>query len=459
MEKKPANNRIRAVSIAVAALFFLAPTIAFAQNFSISEKIDQAKKDLEKLELRKSAKSAKYYETLVLYNKKTANTDWAWKEIALAIMHPETGELKTIKILKRGIELEDLSNEFTVTINPRLNGVIWNAYNTNFNVVKKSDNSHWLVLILKYPLFTKITMNGKTLSHVYYSPFSDDLWNSRFRKELKDTGDIYLRGQIREAFSDLEKRNVASRAVPGKNISEVIKEDLIYKIILTEHSDPDEFIDNQEKTVDRVLMLLGANKKNAYAFSTSSASARGIAQFIKGSYDLASGQYRKAALPGYSEGTKDHKQSLKASILLSDYSLDRLYKKFDPARIDKERDDLLAAAYNGGVGRVSSALKQFGDEWHKNHFTEVAQALKEVNNAKEEIDALSRKKTDKTFSKTQKSRELRELRKKLAILETKYQTLENARLRNETRIYLLKFKQILSSLTNDDAPILGYCKL
>jgi chaperonin cofactor prefoldin len=252
---------------------------------------------------------------------------------------------------------------------------------------------------------------------------------------------------------------VTSRALPGKNISEIIKEDLIYKIVLTEHSDPDEFIDNQEKTVDRVLMILGANKKNAYSFSTSSASASGIAQFIKGSYDLASGQYRKAGLPGYSDGTKDHKQSLKASILLNDYSLDRLYKKFGSARIDKERDDLLAAAYNGGVGRVSSALKQFGDEWQKNHFTEVAQALKEVNNTKEEIDTLSRKKTDKIYTKTQKSRELRELRKKLTSLETKYKTLENARLRNETRIYLLKFKQILASLADNKAHIPGYCRL
>ena len=243
-------------------------TLATEQG-NISAKIEQAKKDLAGVMLKRSNTTIMYYEERVLFGTKVSVKDWSWKEIALVVMHPVTQETKIIKIKKTGIDFLSTEKGFAVSINPRLNGNMWNSFNTNYEIVAKSDNTHWLVLANKYIPHKPVSVAGKKVSAVVYTPFTDDLWASAYKDELIKAGDAYLRSTIESAYAELEKNGIVSKAIPGKKLSEVVFPELIYTIILTEHIDPDEFSKNEKKMAERVLIIFGANTSSAFNFSNS----------------------------------------------------------------------------------------------------------------------------------------------------------------------------------------------
>ena len=118
--------------------------------------------------------------------------------------------------------------------------------------------------------------------------------------------------------------------------------------------------------VHEVLTIIGANTSDAYAYSRSTAGARGLFQFIPGTYEKMLRKYRKAALErSFVMGSHDLVNAAKASLLLFDSDLGDLPGDYllamgtDVQAVTR----YLAAAYNCGSKRVERSLKSRGAEW------------------------------------------------------------------------------------------------
>jgi hypothetical protein len=432
-------------------------TIA-AEQCSICGKIEQAKKDLAGITIRHSNKTIAYHEELVLFGTKVSVKDWSWKEIALVVMHPVTQETKIIKIRKTGIDFQSMDKGFAVSINPRLNGHVWNSFNTNYEIINSNDNTHWLVLANKYMPYKKsATVGGKEISTVIYTPFTDDLWASAYKEELLRAGDLYLRNTIKNAYAELESKNILSKAIPGKKLSEVVSPELIYTLILTEHIDPDEFSENEKKMAERVLIILGANTSSAFNLSTSSASARGIAQFIKGTYENdVRKNYKAAGLSSYLTGTRDHKESLKAAILLCDINLMKILAAFSSDAVSAIQPQMLAASYNGGVYRVIAAFTEFSGKWQEDNYERLREAKRKVTQIETKIKETKASKIVASEKKKQQGA----LARQLATAKKVQNAVSYARLRAETRLYLVKFNKMYQNkrILDNSTPSLSSLK-
>ena len=115
-------------------------------------------------------------------------------------------------------------------------------------------------------------------------------------------------------------------------------------------------------------ILLALNGPDTYKYSVSNDgyASRGIAQFVKSTYDSLVKRHPEAFLnPDYVAGMQDHVNSIKAMyLLLDDYAGDVRIKAaqgFVASRVF----DYGAASYNGGTTRVAKAVNAFGDSWNE----------------------------------------------------------------------------------------------
>lgn len=417
--------------------------MAYAQDCSITKIIEQSEKDYNTSHIQKMVEKEwgriVYYETLVLSGEKKKVTDYSMKKFPLRILNPETCETKDIILIKRGLEYEIEDKSYAANIQPFINGQIWNAFNTNINITEKKSGIEWIVIRNKYPTFKSIwDFFGKT-NYVNYTPFSENLYNSSFKDELVLEGKNHLLGKIDEAFADLKEKNVLSRAVPDKLIVDVISKKMLRALPLTEQIDPDDFKENNDKNIERVFIILGANKDRAYTASTSSTGAKGLTQVMPQTWKNLLRKYPAAKLPAFSEGTRLHKESIKAAILYFDNSLYELYKDIPKETIEKEMHLILAAAYNGGEFRVKWAIQEFGDNWEKNNRAQIENAKNRKNELWKEI---SHTQKNKKLSAKKKKVKINKLQKKFEIAKKKYDQMKKAQIRPETLSFLYKFERI-----------------
>jgi len=80
------------------------PAASWLQCDSIVPTIEEAKRALAPVKLQRSEKADDYYEGIK--GGKVKQTDWEWKEIGLGIMPLPSEETRTLRIIKRGIDLE-----------------------------------------------------------------------------------------------------------------------------------------------------------------------------------------------------------------------------------------------------------------------------------------------------------------------------------------------------------------
>jgi hypothetical protein len=127
--------------------------------------------------------------------------------------------------------------------------------------------------------------------------------------------------------------------------------------MITEHVDPlhMKYV-GIEQCIHEVLITIAANKSRAYAYSKSSAGARGLAQFIEDSYQMVRANYPKALLePNFELGMTDLRNAVLASVLLLDLELTHLPQSY-LARItnsSQQLADFLAAGYNRNPAHVA----------------------------------------------------------------------------------------------------------
>jgi len=139
---------------------------------------------------------------------------------------------------------------------------------------------------------------------------------------------------------------------------------------IIEHIDPLRFKHSppggEALLVHEVLTIIGANMGDAYAYSRSPAGARGLFQFIPGTYEKILRKYREAGLDrDFVSGCSNHTNAAKASLLLFDSDLSDLpedYLRSVGADVEAV-GQYLAAAYNCGSRRVERSLRACTDGW------------------------------------------------------------------------------------------------
>jgi hypothetical protein len=151
---------------------------------------------------------------------------------------------------------------------------------------------------------------------------------------------------------------------------DVAPADVSLVLSIIEHIDPCRFknarVGDETKLVNEVLTIIGANTVNAYAYAKSPAGARGLFQFIPGTYEKILRKYCGAGLnKNFVSGCSSHVNAAKASLLLFDSDLNNLPDNYframggDVGAVGR----YLAAAYNSGSERVKRSLRGCTNGW------------------------------------------------------------------------------------------------
>jgi len=297
------------------------------------------------------------------------------KQIALAVMDTLTGDIFEKRIwvkqddinslaTKRfeGIELE-LDRGYSPERPVRAEITWWNSFNSIYRI----EPTHYVVVANKYLIPSDIVPgisedNTSKYSEIIYVPYSKGIHHPQLVAE----GEKYLEEVVDRAFRELERDEIVSQADPDKLAIESVTKDLVKRIIVTEHMDPDLLAiaeDGGKLLAERVYVIIGTNKEIAYYFTSSSANARGIAQFIKSTYNNIVEKYPDAGLiQDFRLGTSTHSNIIKAMVLLFDNNRKYLGNLLN--EINKDEIELaLAASYNGNPRWVKESILSYGNNW------------------------------------------------------------------------------------------------
>lgn len=354
------------------------PTLS-PQLFS-GESVDWLKKAEVAVELLNKSEKLKFEMKVVVnkQGKKIVTSELLRKQIALIILNQADGQLFEKRIWVYEADIRNYNRTVPIQLKPDVAGEqldirakYWNSFNTFYEVANRPE---LVVIANKYLLSSKyldgLPEKSKNLfSEIIYLPYSTAL----HRSEIINAGKIYLETIINQAFLDIELKKVSS--VASKNLtfqlaSNSVNQDFVENIILIEHIDPDSFKisdDDGRKLVERVLVIMGLNKERAYRYTGSPAGAKGIAQFIRPTYNTIAAKYPKAKLiKNFSLGTSDHVNAVKAMVLFFDnYGEDIKSKINKNVTISQTglTEEMLAVAYNGGPNRVTKSINKFGANW------------------------------------------------------------------------------------------------
>lgn len=274
------------------------------------------------------------------------------REMALAVMNSE-GEIQTVRGIKRDSGFEVLTQGFVISMR-RENGI-----NTDFACI---DPPGGKVLAVKYPVSNEGNRfgPGDPVIEAVYTPYSAEIKTEEVVRRGIEVQDEF----IEKAYAHLAERGIMSRAFPGRRVVDVVPTDVLRVLLMNEHIDPGEFRSAglARPLVERVLTVIATNKEKAYAYSVSSAGARGLVQMIPSTYYLIANRYPGAVLKtNFTQGMSDPINAVVAQVLLCDSDWQAIKTR---SHIPAERiGPYLAAAYNGGVGRVLSILEHNETDW------------------------------------------------------------------------------------------------
>ena len=274
------------------------------------------------------------------------------REIAIAI-DDGRDRIHVIRGIKRDRGLDVLTPGYQLAVRRD------NGFNSDIDVITPADGR---VLAVKYPVMNDRNRFGEFLPVIQavYTPFSPEIMTVDIIKEGIEVQDDL----IDKAYRKLKGRHVSSAAFPGRKVTDVIPKDMLTVLLLNEHIDPGEFYSapSAPYLVKKVLTIIGANKEKAYAYTISPAGAFGLVQMIPSTYRLLLSQYPSAGLnPSFASGMTDAVNAVMAQVLLcdADWETIRKIEEVPPEKIGP----YLAAAYNGGVGRVLNILRHDKNDW------------------------------------------------------------------------------------------------
>lgn len=360
------------------------------------------------------------------------------KDIALAILDPATNQVAVTLGTQTGKTIKFSDPNFDVKL-VRFNGV-----NSSFQIDKPAGGT---VLALKYLISP--TESGskaaieKSLYPAVYVPFSENL-NS---PEVIAYGKNYLDGVINTVAAQIY--GLPSSAVPGTTITEAVPPAMIKALVYAEHSDTPSILNgNAQGSLDQMNILLALNGADTYKYSVSNDgyASRGIAQFVKSTYESLVRRHPEVSLnPDYVAAMQDHVTSIKAMyLLLDDYAGDvrvRAPKGFLTSRVF----DYGAASYNAGTTRVAKAVNQFGDRWNEDRSGQISTLQSQVASYKSQVTSLKAKikKTADKKTKVSLQSQLAVAQNQLASSVGQLSTLKASSLKNATVNYLAKIYKVI----------------
>lgn len=200
-----------------------------------------------------------------------------------------------------------------------------------------------------------------------YTPYAPDLHTP----ETVAAGRSYLETLLERAAAELDDGDTGSLAVTGQTVTQTVPQRVLMTILIIEHvrSNMAEEL-GWQRVVEEVLVLLALNRDEAYDHAISRARARGLAQFIKSSYQLTRRRYPGADLSvDFNSGAADHLNVVKAQYCLADWTLTALTPEtVADLRLPSFEEELgvyMAAAYNGGERRAAWAYYRYPEAWEK----------------------------------------------------------------------------------------------
>jgi hypothetical protein len=176
-------------------------------------------------------------------------------------------------------------------------------------------------------------------------------------KTMRNAGMDYLRHLQRLAYNRIKDHDVRSRVAPNATVADRIPTSMVLRLMIAEHIDPLHMrYVGIEQCIHEVLITIAANRGRAYAYSKSSAGARGMPQFMEDSYHMVRDNYPKALLePNFERGMTDLRNAVLASVLHMDLELTHLPRKYLKNITDSNQHfaDFLAAGYNRNPAKVA----------------------------------------------------------------------------------------------------------
>ncbi len=361
------------------------------------------------------------------------------KDIALAILNPSTNSIITT--------LGRLNGTDMVFPDPAVNVALtnFNGVNSQFQINQPAGG---VVLALKY-LISGPSSGSKAaiedaLTPVIYVPYSDALDDP----QVNQYGANYLSGVIQKVAVDLATQ--PSQAVPGETVPQAISPALVKALVYAEHTDTTAVLyGDAQSSLDALNIILAANGPDAYKYSVSNDgfASRGIAQFVKSTYESLVQRHPNAGLdPNYVTGMQDHENSIKAMyLLLDDYAGD-VRVKAAQGFASGQIFDYAAAAYNGGTTRVANAVLNYGANWNADRTAEIGGAQASVNSLTAETSVLRAKirKTTVKKTKTALQSQLAAVQSQLSSANSQLSQLQSSSLRPATLNYLAKIYKVIS---------------
>lgn len=282
-------------------------------------------------------------------------------EIILSLWNPTSDEYDLVRVIKNKNTLTSLNNNYKFKLS------LDNGVNSVIDIINRPDLK---IIGLIHPVFADISTAKQTkyrLENVVYIPYTSLLNNDVIVK----TGEEYLNKKIKAVYDELNQLGIKSKAYPNKVISQVIDPAVVKTIIAIEHVNASVLLNNDpNEFLRRFYSTLATNEHASYAYAKSSASARGLVQFIPSTYASLRKLRPELTLPeDFVQGMTDPYNAIKAEIALLDYNLTLLPSIVKDGDItnSEELGAYSAAMYNGGPTRVRRAIASWGESWAKYH--------------------------------------------------------------------------------------------
>jgi hypothetical protein len=340
------------VYLLIALLLFLTSATlakAYDENHDLVSKIKEARAMLqsEAVDLIKDVVAVRRVKVGRRKYKEVPVIGIVGRQMAIAVMDSK-GDIQIARALKKenGKGFEVLTPGFILSMR-RENGI-----NSDIACIQPANGK---VLAVRYPVSNENGRfgSGAAVIQAVYTPFSPEIRT----QEVVKVGLKVQSEFINKAYDKLKSRDVMSAAFPPSKVTEIIPKQILKVLLINEHIDPSLFKSAglARALSEQVLTIIATNRDRAYAYSISSAGARGLVQMIPSTYAMLLRKYPLSGLnPNYSSGMVDPVNAIMAQILLCDADWQTISNR---KQIPKEQiGPYLAAAYNGGVGRVLAIL-------------------------------------------------------------------------------------------------------
>ncbi len=273
----------------------------------------------------------------------------------IAVMNVHTRKIKTVIFNPDS----KVSGGFNIKI------AMDNGVATRFAVISPDK---WVYLAHR----TTIYPNGKGEREVIYTSYTPEIDTLQNRQ----AGLAYLKDTIKSAGADLRRIGLRSLGYKGL-VSDAVPENVALMLSLVEHIDHGRLNKTPIKQlVHECLIIIAANRQDAYKYSVSSAGARGLFQFIPSTYSGVAKVYPRAKLKkNFVEGMGDHANAAKATLLLFDSDLAETPNNWRQyfAKNGYGMGRFLAAAYNFGAKRTKNLVFKYGGQNWEKHLPEETQ--------------------------------------------------------------------------------------